>query len=103
VQPLRPLSTRPTLIDDPWGFIIIDPTTGARVGVPKPTGRMRLVYALPVNESDKGPLMVEPHHPITDPWGFLLVDPVSGYVVGKPGLWCHRWVGARWTEDTRRL
>jgi hypothetical protein len=103
MKPLRPTSTRPTLTGDPWGFIIIDPVTGARVGVPKPLGRERCLSALPLGEYDTGPKLVTPHRPLSDPWGYLIIDPISNYVVGKPGMWCHRLVSARWTEDTRRL
>jgi hypothetical protein len=67
------------------------------------TGRERVVTLLPLGEYDTGPRMVDPHRVIADPWGFMLCDPTTNEVVGRPGLWCHRWLGSHWVNDTRRL
>lgn len=93
---LRPLSTRPTLLRDDHTDQIIDPSSNALVGVPGPFGKNRCVFALPTRPV----LLQAPTAIYAD--GYYLADP-DGVLVGMPGVIVNRMLGARWTEDTRRL
>lgn len=102
MRPLRNLSERPELLVDHQGNRLIDPTDRSQVGFRNPLGNERLVKALPLNESETGPIQAVPHEALHDNNGYYLADP-DGNLVGFQGAWIHRIVYARWTEDTRRL
>jgi hypothetical protein len=87
-------------VRDAWSAALVDPATGTYVGRPGPRGRRRVLQALPIVRD--GPRQVRPNELIRDPWGCSLIDP-DGYVLGVPGVYVQRLLGARWTDDTRRL
>lgn len=91
---LRPPSPRPMIVVDERGRAQID-TTGARVGLPGPFGRERLLFALPLAwaEISRGVMV--------DAGGPLLADP-GGSVAGLGRLYVPRMLYARRTQDTRR-
>lgn len=100
MKPLRTPSARPELVVDPRAYTVLDPSDLTRVGLPGPFGRARCLYALPVNESPQQ--WLEPHKVVHDHDGAYLADP-DGNLIGTNGVWVARMLGARWTEDTRRL
>ena len=102
MRPLRGLSERPELLVDHRGMPIGDVTNRSTVGVPSPLGNERLVFAIPLNEAQTGPIQIAPHEALRDNGGYYIADP-GGNLIGVEGLWVHRMVYARWTQDTRRL
>lgn len=87
---------------DSQGIPIGDVTSQSTVGVPNPLGNERLVKAIPLNEAQTGPVQIAPYETLRDNAGYSIADP-DGNLIGFPGIWVHRMVYARWTEDTRRL
>lgn len=102
MRPLRNLSLRPELLVDNQGIPIGDVTRSSTVGVPNPLGNERLVMAIPLNEAQTGPVQIAPHEALHDNDGYYIADP-DGTLTGFEGIWVHRIVYARWTQDTRRL
>ena len=105
MRPLRHLSLRPELLVDHNGNRVGELVNNAVVtvvGLPAPLGRERVVEALPLNESETGPVQIAPHVAIHDQDSFYLADP-DGNLIGVQGVWIHRLVYAHWVEDTRRL
>jgi hypothetical protein len=96
------LSARPEIVVDNQGFRLSDPTDSSRVGIPGPFGRQRIVTAIPLNEAETGPVLLEPAMVLHDQQWFYLADP-DGSMIGEPALIVHRMLSARWTQDTRRL
>lgn len=100
MRQLRNLSARPTLLVDQHGRSVQDPTRRARVGLPGPFGRARVIFALPLNKSNPTQLTFAKvlrdadSHDISDPQGVL---------IGRPAVWVSRMLYARWVEDTRRI
>jgi hypothetical protein len=102
MQTLRTLSARPEIVVDNQGFRLTDPTDNSQVGIPGPFGRQRIVTALPLNDSETGPVQLAAAVALHDAQSFYLGDP-NGNLIGWPALWVHRMLSARWTQDTRRL
>lgn len=102
MRPIRSLSARPELLLDVFGLRIVDPVTSTAVGIPGPSGRERVVEALPLNGSPTGPVQLAPHLVVHDQGGYYIADP-DGNLVGSQAIWVHRMLDARWTQDTRRL
>ena len=98
---LRNLSGRPELVVDGQTRLVADPTAN-QIGLPGPLGRARIVSALPLNKA-AGPVLLKTDGSIADTNALRLAD-AAGNLIGMPtGVWVHRWLAARWTEDTRRL
>ena len=98
---LRNLSPRPELVVGPDGSRVGNVTAGNRVGIPGPFGRQRIVAALPLNKAG-GPQLLAPPIALHDANGFHLAD-VNGNLIGSAGVTVHRYLTARWTQDTRAL
>lgn len=96
---LRKLSTRPQVLVDAHGRPIGD-SVPTIVGREAPLGRARIVFALPTNKS--GPVLLQAKRVIVADRTALLADP-AGTLIGVDGVWCHRYLAAAKTEDTRRL
>lgn len=96
---LRNLSARPQLVVDARGQRLVD--NGDRVGIPGPFGNNRVVSALPTNKAG-GPVQLVVPVVMHDHTMCYLADP-DGTLIGTPGVWVHRLLTARWTQDTRRL
>ena len=96
------LSARPEILVDEQGRSLVDPTLPYRVGIPGPWGRERVVTAIPTNEAETGPALVDRGTVLVDSAGRAVVDP-GGDRLGVPPLWVHRMLWARWVQDTRRL
>lgn len=97
---LRPGSWRPELVVDDQALRLVDPVTETHVGVPGPFGRERCLVALPTNGT--GPVLISPLGVVVSPTAFVSDsdDPVN--LVGhRAGVWVHRILFARRTEDTR--
>jgi hypothetical protein len=96
---LRPLTPRPELVVGDDNSRVQSPDT-TNVGRAGPVARERCIFAIPLNGS--GPVQLARITAISG-GGAYLADPL-GNVIGEPkGVWCHRILYARWTEDTRRL
>jgi hypothetical protein len=89
-RPELVVSARASRVGDP-----LDPTN--RLGVIGIFGRGRCLFGLPVEGR-----WLSRHKIVHDQDGFYLGDP-DGNVVGMAGVYVNRILGARWTEDTRRL
>jgi hypothetical protein len=73
------------------------PVPNTVVGVPGPFGRERVVFALPLVESELvRQVLLHDHN------GSYIGD-ADGNIVGMPRVVVHRLVSARKVEDTRRL
>jgi hypothetical protein len=107
---LRHLSTRPELVVDPHARGIIEPADPSPpfvdvrsiVGRPAWFGRARVIFALPTNGAESGPVQLRAPAVLRDADSHYVADP-DGNLIGVPGVWCHRFLAARWTEDTRRI
>ena len=95
----RTISGRPLIIVDDRAVHLVD-EKGNHIGWAGPLGRERVVFALLMGN---GPQQIDPGVVLDGRDGAWLVDP-DGFVVGEQSpFWCSRMLGARWTEDTRRL
>ena len=114
VPNLNVLSIRPTLLKDgQFGRRVVDnkpveplendPTQyQGSIGFPGPWGRERVTDGLPLNGMGQGPVCLEPATVLCDFRGYV-VDPDGNLVGEQNAIWVHRFLGARWTQDTRRL
>lgn len=70
-----------------------------KLGRPGPLGRMRMLFALPL---DPGPALLRPPTVVHDDRQAYLAD-ADKNLVGFEAVWVSRMLEARWVEDTRRL
>lgn len=92
VENSRPPSPRPSVVVDDHSGILGD-SAGAAIGMDRPYGRERVLFALPL---EPGPALLEATVTVG------LVD-TDGNPVGLQPVWVSRMATARWVEDTRRL
>jgi hypothetical protein len=98
VENLWPPNSRSSVVVDPAGDGVADPSR-VFVGRPKPLGRERLLYALPL---DPGPALLRPATLLRDPGAAVVGDPVP-VIVGRAAVWVSRMLIALPGEDTRGL
>lgn len=96
MENLRPANARPHVLVDNAAFGVADPAR-VFVGRPRPLGRERVLYALPL---DPGPALLRPPTVIRN--AAFLADP-SPALVGHEAIWVSRMLVATPTEDTRQI
>jgi hypothetical protein len=89
------------LRDEHHNRIVDTLTPLGTIGRLGPWGRERCLYALPLN--NYGPVQIVPHGWVRDEDSTQVAAP-DDTIVGTHGpVWVHRFLAARWVEDTRRL
>jgi hypothetical protein len=95
------ITARPTVTVDARAVRLREPDPNPSFpGTQGPFGRARVVTALPTNGD--GPVLITKAGIVADPHSYV-VDSDGNFVGSNSALYIHRFITARWVEDTRRL